>query len=197
MKWIAFLISITFFSFNAFSSEEIGHWLINYYKNPNPDDFVIEVKKLSKEGILGDPKHKQNVAVFLSQVLAANPSKTSEWLKKLHSLNKTDMEPVFYAVWLSDTQESKEYLKSIGAKEALKTKPTNFLEIEIDNPSTLDALWSYFFASGKAAPIRKIISALNYANYDGSIEAYKTSEKTEEDKRKLYWNQFSRLLSGR
>lgn len=183
MKRISLLLLAILFSFKAFANEP-GSWLINYYKSPNPNDFVSEVKKLSKSGILGNPKHKQNIAVFLSQILAANPDKTSQWLKELHDLNKADMEPVFYAVWFSDTKESKEYLKSIGATKALEAKPVNFLQAEVDNPNTLDALWSYFFATGKVEPIRKIISALNYAGYDGALEAYKTSKKTEEDKRK-------------
>ncbi len=183
MKRIAFLLITLLFSFNALA-EEPGQWLMNYYKSPNPHDFVSEVKKLSQSGILGNPKHKQNIAVFLSQILAANPDKISQWLKELQDLNEADMEPVFYAAWFSDTKESKDYLKSIGATKALEAKPINFLQVEVDNPNRLDALWSYFFATGKAEPIRKIISALNYADYDGSLEAYETSKKTEEDKRK-------------
>jgi len=157
---------------------------MNYYKSPNPQEFVAEVNKLSHSGLLGNPKHKENIAVFLSRILASHPEKTSEWLESLKSLNKADMEPVFYAVWLANTEESKAYLKSIGATEALNTKPTNYLEIEIQSPDTLDALWSYFYATGSAEPVRRIVSALNYADYSGSLEAYKTSKQTDEDKRK-------------
>ena len=185
MKRIALLLIALLFSFKTLA-EEPGQWLMNYYKTPNPSDFTFEVKKLSKSGLLGNPKHKQNIAVFLSQIMAANPDKTSQWLNELQDLNKADMAPVFYAVWLSDTKESKAYLNSIGAKKALEMKPINFLQVEVDNPNVLDALWSYFFATGKAEPIRKTISALNYADYDGSLEAYKTSKKTEEDKRKAF-----------
>jgi len=173
-----FLLAITL----SFSSSANGDWLMNYYKNPTPGTFVEEVKNLSKSGVLSDPKHKQTISVFLSRVLAANPDKTLKWMKELNHLNKSDMEPIFYAVWLSDTQESKEYLKSIGATKALETKPTDFLNVQIDSPNTLDALWAYFFATGQKEPIRKIVSAFNYQEHSGAFESYETSQKTEKDK---------------
>ncbi len=166
----------------CFSHAVNADWLMDYYIYPTPDLFVSEVNNLSKSGVLSDPKHKQTISVFLSRVLADNPDKTLEWMKELKHLNKADMEPIFYAVWLSDTKESKEYLKSIGATLALETKPTDFLQVPIDSPNTLDALWAYFFATGKKEPIRKIVSALNYENHSGALEAYKTSKKTEQDK---------------
>jgi len=183
MKRISLLLISLIFSFKAMSAEPAA-WLKNYYKSPNPNDFVTEVKKLSKNGMLTNPKHKDNIAVFLSRILASHPEKTSDWLQALNSLNKIDMEAVFYAAWLADTKESKEYLKSIGATDFLNKKPTNYLTTQIKTPNTLDALWSYFYATGSEEPVRRIVSALNYADYSGSLEAYKTSHKTEEDKRK-------------
>lgn len=183
MKRLSLLLILLVFSFKTVA-EEPGYWLMNYYKSPNPQDFVSEVNKLSKSGLLANPKHKENIAVFLSRILASHPENTNEWLQSLKSLNKADMEPVFYAAWLADTKQSKAYLKSIGATEALNTKPTNYLEIEIQSPNTLDALWSYFYATGSEEPVRRIVSVLNYADYSGSLEAYKTSQQTEEDRKK-------------
>jgi hypothetical protein len=171
------IILLLFFSYSVKAD-----WLMDYYIYPTPDLFVSEVNNLSKSGVLSDPKHKQAISVFLSRVLADNSDKTLKWMKELKHLNKADMEPVFYAVWLSDTKESKEYLKSIGATQALETKPTNFLQVPIDGPNTLDALWAYFFATGQKEPIRKIVSALNYENHSGALEAYKKSKQTEQDK---------------
>ena len=179
MKRIALLLLTILFSFDSFAEED---WLMNYYKDPTPDAFVKEVKNLSKSGVLSDPKLKQTISVFLSRILAANPDKTLEWMKELDNLNDGDMEPVFYAVWLSNTKESKEYLKSIGAIKALQAKPTDFLQIPISSPNTLDALWAYFFATGQEEPIRKIISAFNYEEHSDALELYKTSKKTKKDK---------------
>jgi len=151
----------------CFSHAVKTDWLMDYYIYPTPDLFVSEINNLSESGVLSDPKHKQTISVFLSRVLADNPDKILEWMKELKHLNKADMEPIFYAVWLSDTKESKEYLKSIGATQALETKPTDFLQVSIDSPSTLDALWAYFFATGQKEPIRKIVSALNYEKHSG------------------------------
>jgi len=179
MKWISPALVILILTF---SHSVKADWLMNYYKNPTPDNFVPEVQKLSENGILSNPKHEQTVSVFLSRVLADNPEKTIEWMDELKSLEQKDMKPVFYAVWLSDTDDSKKYLKSIGATKALAAEPTNFLQVPIDNPNILDALWAYFFATGDDAPVKRIISALKYDEYLGSLEAYKTSQKTEQDK---------------
>ena len=179
MKWTTLLLLTLLLSFNSSANAD---WLMNYYKNPSPETFVTEVNNLSKSGVLSDPELKQTISVFLSRILAANPDKTLKWMKELENLNGSDMEPVFYAVWLSDTKESKEYLKSIGANKALNAKPTDFLQIPINNPNTLDALWAYFFATGQSEPIRRIVSAFNYEEHSDALEAYKTSKKTEQDK---------------
>lgn len=179
MKRISPSIIILLLSFSSIAKAD---WVMDYYKNPTPDAFVLEVQNLSKLGVLSDKEYNQNISVFLSRILADNPDKTLVWMKALEGLNKADMEPVFYAVWLSNTRESKEYLKSIGATEALETKPTDFLQVPINSPNTLDALWAYFFATGQKEPIKKIISAFNYDNHSGALEAYKTSKQTEQDK---------------
>lgn len=180
MKGIAPTLLLILLSFSSIANAD---WVMDYYKKPSPDAFVSEVNKLSKAGILSDKEHNQNIAAFLSRVLADNPDKTLQWMKELEHLNKSDMEPILYAVWLSDTKESKEYLKSIGATKALDTKPTDFLQVPIDSPNTLDALWAYFFATGQKDPIRKIVSALNYEEHSGALESYKTSKQTEQDKK--------------
>ena len=55
------------------------------------------------------------------------------------------------------------------------------LKKEIDSPSVLDMLWGYFFATGDEAPIRRIVSALNYSKYAGAMDRYETSKKTADD----------------
>ncbi len=169
-------------------AKQAGDWLTNYYKSPNPQDFVVEVRKLGNAGILANPKHKEYVAVFLSRILAANPEKIIEWVESLKSLNEAEREPLIIALWLADTKESKAYLTSINALEVLSKKPTNYLEIEILKGETLDALWAYFFATGADEPIRKIVSALNYAEYAGSVDAYKNSKKTEADQQRAWFD---------
>ena len=74
-------------------------------------------------------------------------------------------------------------------KEAYnKIKDSGFNDIygEINSGTQLDMLWSTFFANGKYKPILKLIQTLDYIKYKGSIENYKNSKKTEEDKQNAY-----------
>ena len=50
------------------------------------------------------------------------------------------------------------------------------------SPEILDMWWAYFLATGKKEPVRNIISALQYDDNSGALEAYESSNKTEEDK---------------
>lgn len=180
-KLFIFLIMVSTF---VFANDQKGSWISSYYINPNPDNFVNEVKKLGEEGVLSDSKTQQNVAVFLSQLMIRHPEKSLEWLHQLRTLSGEDKKALWYAAWLANTENSRNYLRSIGATQALDTPPPNFIEDQVDDPAHLDALWAIFFATGSEKPIRKIVSAFNYDVHTGSIEAYKTSNKTEEDRQK-------------
>jgi hypothetical protein len=159
-------------------------WVSYYYRNPSPDRFVKEVTKLSKAGRLANPKSRNLLAVFLGQVMAANPASIDEWMKSLENLPDKDKKTLLYAVWLSNTKEARRYLEKIGATKALKTDPINVLDIEPTSPGTLDMYWAYFFATGDSKAIRKIISAFNHSKHAGALKAYTNSLKSEEDKRK-------------
>lgn len=99
-------------------------------------------------------------------------------MKQLNTLKEPDMKTVVYAVWLANTDESKQYLKSIGATRALENQPPDILQTPIDNVSTMDSLWAYFFATGSEAPIRKVITAFNGGEHAGAFKAYQTAIKT-------------------
>lgn len=183
-KRIQIFILLSTISTCLFADDQKGSWITNYYATPSPENFVSEVRKLSREGILSDTKSQQNVAVFLSQLMIRHPVKSLEWLNQLNTLGEEEKKTLWYAAWLANTENSRNYLQSIEATDALQTSPPNFLIDQIDSPAHLDALWAIFFATGSEEPIRKIITAFNYDIYMGSIEAYKTSSKTEEGRKK-------------
>ena len=182
MKWISSPLLVLILSFSQVAQ---ASWLMDYYKNPTPDKFVAHVIKFSEQGVLANPKHTQTLSVFLSRILADNPERIEEWMAGLQGLTQQDMKIVFLAVWLSDTEQSKKYLRSIGATTSLATKPTDILQATLNHPAVLDGLWGYFFATGSKEPIRRIITAFNYDGYLGSIDAYKTSQQTEQDKQNV------------
>jgi hypothetical protein len=99
----------------------------------------------------------------------------------LADLSDRDKESLHKAIWLSGTDAGKAYLKDQGQANLLKDPAPDMLKKEIDSPSALDMLWGYFFATGDEAPVRHIVSALNYSKYVGAMDRYETSKKTADD----------------
>jgi hypothetical protein len=159
-------------------------WMTSYYQNPHPDHFVTEVRQLSQRGILSAPV----TTAFLGRVLAQNPAKIPEWMAALADLPDGDKEVLHKAIWLSGTDAGKAYLKDQGLADLLNDPSPDLLKEEIDSPSTLDMLWGYYFATGDEAPVRRIVSALNYSRYAGAMNRYETSRKTSDDRRQAYYD---------
>lgn len=58
--------------------------------------------------------------------------------------------------------------------------------MEVNNPATLDMLWGYFLATGDEKPIRRIVSALDLSKHAGALDKFKTSEKTDQNRKEAY-----------
>lgn len=163
-------------------------WMTFYYTHPQPDRFVSEVRGMSKSAVLSKPSAEPPIVAFLSRVMAKNPERIPAWMAALADLPDKDKETLHKAIWYSDTDAGKAYLKKHGLAKYLEKPASDILKMEIDSPSVLDMLWGYFFATGDDAPIRRIVSALNYGKYAGALERYKTSKKTADDKKQAYYD---------
>lgn len=171
----------------AKSAMAADDWLMNYYRSPSPDRFVEEVRMLSSQGILSDKKRSNLIGVFLSQVLLSNQERIPDWMKQLKDLPESDQDTLKMALWLSNNIAAKLYLSSIGDEKLVENAPPGILAYKPTSPEVLDMWWAYFFATGKREPIEKIISAFNYSDHEGSVESYKSGNKSEETKRKVVY----------
>jgi hypothetical protein len=158
-------------------------WLTFYYRKPQPDRFVDEVRNMSKAGVLTNEGSEPPTVAFLSRVMVANPDKIAAWMTALADVSDSNKDKLHRAIWLSDTKEGRAYLKEKGVKKYVEKAPPDILKMEIDSPDVLDMLWGYFFATGDEAPIRRLVSAFNYSKYFGAIQRFKTSKQTAEDKK--------------
>jgi len=174
----------------AASKEETSSsdWLTFYYRKPQPERFVTEVRNMSKADAFSTPAAKAPTVAFVSRVMAANPDKIPAWMAALADLPDNDQDTLHEAIWLSDTKAGKAYLKDKGLTKYLKSPPPEILKMEIDTGAVLDMLWGYFFATGEEAPIRRIVSAFNNSKYVGAVQRYRTSEKTEDDKKQALYD---------
>jgi hypothetical protein len=161
-------------------------WLMDYYKNPTPELFVQEVQKLADQGGFEKPSARWPAVAFLSQVMAANPSMIETWLAAFSSADESTLSTLRVAAWYSHTPEAHDYFLSQQLDTYLENEAPNILEMEVNNPTVLDMLWGYFFATGERAPIVRLMKALELSKYTDAVEGYKDSEKTETDKKELY-----------
>jgi hypothetical protein len=158
-------------------------WMDSYYKNPQPDRLVAEVRKMSKAGQLSDESSTPAIVAMLGRVMAQNPDKISAWMTDLAELPENDKVAIYRAIWLSRTDAGNAYLKRQGLTKYVEKPATDILKMEIESPSIISMIWGCFLATGDEAAVRRIVSAFNYSKYQGALEKYRNSKRAEEDSR--------------
>ncbi|MGF1531081.1 MAG: hypothetical protein ACFCU4_06945 [Puniceicoccaceae bacterium] len=161
-------------------------WVMSYYLNPTPEEFIEQVESLKEKGIFENENALWPLISFLSQLMASNPGRVKDWLAHSDTLGDSTSEAIRLAAWYSKTDDAKEYFEEKDLNNYLENKAPDILEMEVNNPTVLDMLWGYFFATGKIEPLKRISKALELSRYTDSVDTYKDSEKTEEDKKNLY-----------
>ena len=189
----SFLLAQTSFSIaqsddTATEGKPNTNWMTFYYKSPMPERFVNELRAMTDAGILKDDKSQPSFIAFFSQVMAQNPKKVREWLKEFENLDEKQRTTILAAAWYSDTDAAKAYFKEKQLNHWVEQIAPDILEMKVDNPATLDMLWAYFMATGKKAPIRRIVSALQLSKYSGAAKRYRESKQTDQDKKEAWYD---------
>jgi len=177
------------------NSNASSDWVNSYYRNPQPERFVTEVRELSKAGALSQEGAEAPMTAFLSRVMAQNPAQIAPWMSALSDLPEKDKATLYKSIWLSDTKAGKLYLKDHGLAIYLEKAPPDLLKMKLNSSSVLDTWWGYFFATGDAAPIRQVVSAFNYSKYEGALARYKQSKQTEEDEKEANYDAIFRAAA--
>lgn len=170
------------------SDEEFQEWFHNYHKNPSPEKAI--------SGYLYYARSKLNEAkngfipVFTFFLTIFNHNQFLIPILK-DSYSKQDLKTKIYIIWLLRylDYDSSDFLESLKGDEKqvfekIKNEAIPLQKDKIVSGEHLDVQWSTFLATGSFEPIKKIIDTLEYSKYSGSLEAYKTSEKTEQDREK-------------
>jgi hypothetical protein len=141
---------------------------------------------MTQANALKDENAQPPVVAFLSQVMAANPKQIPQWLDEFKDLDEKQRTALWAAAWYSDTEEARAFFKEQQFEPYIENQAPKILDMEVNNPTTLDMLWGHFMATGKEESIRRIISAFGLSKHAGALERFKTSEKTEQDKKEAY-----------
>lgn len=160
------------------------NWLKFYYANPRLEHLVDDVVESAEKGLLDDPGRRIVLGTFLGRLFAAHPGRVAGWLEELSERVKNPgaRNAVQLAAYFSNTPEAFVWLvqHSEGDLSKMQASP-DLLAAPIEEGLTLDTLWAYYFATGDARAVRRIISVFNYLPDTGASQRYETSEKTDED----------------
>ena len=137
-------------------------WLTFYYKDPEPDKLVDQVRKWSEGRILSDERARPALIGFLSQVFRQNRDKIKGWYGEIKDLPPEDMQTVRLALIFSRTTEGDEIIKEEEGDDHIERRPPKVLEMSIHQRPTFDMLWGFFYATGSEAVIERMVYLFRY-----------------------------------
>jgi hypothetical protein len=176
----AFACSTAFATAGSFAdAENLGRWITYYYSKPEPQRVAEALHAVSSQGFMKNGQKAPPFIGFVAGVMSKNPSMAQPLAEELSSLPEVDQPVVILGIWYSAYPEAKPLLERLTKsmprhKEMISHLLANgrpgLLELPLEQgPWVLDALWGYFMATGDAAPVARIISALPWVNVRGDV----------------------------
>ncbi|MGO4571289.1 hypothetical protein [Microvirga sp. 2TAF3] len=173
------------------SKAKLGEWVQSYHRSPDPEAIPNALKDMSRLRLLDTPKTSQALGLamgttgFLSGVFEQNPRRLPAMLRDWKTFEDAERAFIVRALWYSGRPEAREFIRSVWSDrmraqldgDLAKTGPPASADaIMVKDPGDLDFLWGRFFATGRAAPVVKIIQAAKLGSRvprtrDGMINA--------------------------
>ncbi len=162
-------------------------WFNGYYENPHPEEALSYYVFFANSDIAGDANSFWGPFSIFLEIGKHNPFLSTQIINfyKTQDL-KTKISLLYWLVYSAlGTSEFFDSLRGDEKATWLKLKDMQVdVYADISDGFQLDMLWGTFMASGSYKPVLKLIKTLDYVKYKGSLDNYKKSAKTEEDRRK-------------
>ena len=157
-----------------------------FYRTDDTVPFDAFWKKTVAEKLLENENAIAPTVSFVSQVLRRHPELMKGRLDDLANVPGAQLIHYLDILWLSDTEEAREILRTSGHTEYLGRSPEPIGSTKIEKAADLDFCWGWFFATGNTAALDPIVSALEFGEFAGATKRYATSRKTEADRAAAY-----------
>ncbi len=172
--------------------EALNKWFEKYYESPKPETALSYFLFYCKSSLSKDDNSFLPIFSMFLEIVRKNKFIHNQILDSYEEQDERTKIFLIYLIYYSEIGQDDFFSNLQGIEKAAYTeiKNTTFPELygEIIDASQLDMLWATFFASGSYKPILKLIQTLEYSKYQGSLDKYKTSNKTEEDRQKAIKN---------
>lgn len=152
------------------SSRPAWQWVAGYYQNPQPDDLLPAIHRLSSSGYfesLGQPA----VAIgFFATVFAQNPERVNSWLSQAKDLPEPHRRILAVAAWKSGSAAGARLLRELSARAepALREQVRQLVltgsepigSTPVLSSSSMNLQWGAFLASGDERYVVNVLTAL-------------------------------------
>lgn len=162
------------------SPEAIQHWIKNYRNAPDPKLLPAAVKAMIRAGIFRDVDSAGIYFGFVAGAIGANPQLADKLIVEMFPMLPEDQIIVVRGIAWSGLPDWKtvmeRFVERMPAKRVLIErhlygKLPGLMELPLDeNAAGIDALWGYYYATGAAEPIRRLVSMLGWSADDKDID---------------------------
>lgn len=174
------------------TNEAFSKWFDTYYENPNPEKALAYYIYYSQSTLSDKDSSFWPVFSAFNEITKNN----GFLLPQIMDCYKNqDLKTKIYLLYLLTYSNigTTDFFNSLEGEEKntyLKIKETPLKDIygTLSDPSQLDMLWGTFLTNGSYQPILKLIQTLDYTKYQGDLDKFKSSQKTNEDRQKALNN---------
>jgi hypothetical protein len=159
----------------AMAADAYQAWARHFYENQDFASFDGYWQMVIKKGLLADPVAANPVVGFSSQVFHRYPALMKGRVDRPAAFPPPARPAVEKILWLSDTVEGNEILKSFGSTLAPAKPPAAVNTWHINSDSDLDVCWGWYFASGDVTGLKPIVAVLDLGKNPAALKRFPRS----------------------
>lgn len=162
------------------SPQQILGWINTYRGKPEPTKLPAAVKAMSALGLFRDLDAGGIYVGFMAGVLSDNPKTADALVTGMFPIPREDQVAIVRAIAYSDADDWKALLgkfaermpaRKVLIQRHLEDKLPTLAKIPLaGNPAAIDALWGYYFATGRMAPVNRIVETLGWVKEGNDLE---------------------------
>jgi hypothetical protein len=166
------------------SAQHILGWINTYRARPEPEKLPKAVQAMSVFGVFRDLDASGIYVGFMAGVIADNPDKAEKLIAGMFPIPPEDQVAVVRAIAYSGASNWKDLLRHFAERmPARKVMIERHLADKLPvldklplagNAAALDAHWGFYFATGRMAPVNRIIDTLQWAKDGNDVEKLTT-----------------------
>ena len=151
------------------NDEEYSEWMMNYYKNPRPQDAIDAYQYYIQSEMSQNDNSFPPMLGFYKEIFQDNLYLLDRVIKEYDNYNLRSKIFFTHLLYYLNHEKSNTFLESLTGKglwvyNELQQCDREYITDPIVNPMQLDYLWGSFFAAGKYEHIITLVNALSLVN---------------------------------